>query len=138
MRRLNSVLGVIGAFVAILYCGWLLYYFLDLSGSVQEAETDGLGPTLLGLGAVGLLFCTVFIVRVVRIFGRPRSPGSGGRAAPDASTHDGDGDGDGDADAMLARYMARRSADAADSPAAPSARKGGAPAGRPSFGRRIR
>jgi len=57
---LKSEFGVIGALVPILYCGSLLYYFLDFSGSVQEAETDGLGPTLLGLGAVGLLFaaCT--------------------------------------------------------------------------------
>jgi hypothetical protein len=50
----------------ILYCGGLLYYFLDFSGSVQEAEMDGLGPTLLGLGVVGLLFCIPFIVKIVR------------------------------------------------------------------------
>ena len=59
MPTLKSVIGVIGTLVAILYCGRLLYYFLDLTGSVQEAETNGLGPTLLGLGAVGLLFCIV-------------------------------------------------------------------------------
>ena len=103
---------------------------------MQEAETDGLGPTLLGLGAVGLLFCTVLIVKLVRIFARPRSPRSSGPAAPDASTYDGEVDVE--ADAMLARYMARRSAEAAASPAAPSARENGKPAGRPSFGRRIR
>ena len=45
MQSLKSVFGVIGALVPILYCGGLLYYFLDLSGSVHEAQTLGLGPT---------------------------------------------------------------------------------------------
>ena len=137
MRTLKSVFGVIGALVPILYCGGLLYYFLDLSGSVQEAEQDGLGPTLLGLGIVGLLFCIPLIVKIVRIFAGPRSPGSGGRGGPDASTHDGEGGFD--ADAAVARYMARRSAEAAArSPAAPPAHEGGGPARRPGFGRKIR
>ena len=135
MRTLKSVFGVIGAVVPVLYCGGLLYYFLDLSGSVQEAEQDGLGPTLLGLGIVGLLFCIPLIVKIVRIFAGPRSPGSGGRGGPDASTHDGEFD----ADAAVARYMARRSAEAAPgSPAAPPAHERGGPARRPGFGRKIR
>ena len=137
MRTLKSGFGVIGALVPILYCGGLLYYFLDLSGSVQEAETDGLGPTLLGLGAVGLLFCVLLIVKIVRIFGGPRSPRSGGRGGPDSSTHDDEGGFD--ADAVVARYMARRSAEAAPgSPAAPPAHESGGPARRPGFGRKIR
>jgi hypothetical protein len=134
---MKSAFGVIGALGAILYCGRLLYYFLDLSGSVQEAERDGLGPTLLGLGVVGLLFCILLIVKIVRIFAGPRSPGSGGRGGPDASTHDGEGGFD--ADAAIARYMASRSTEAArGSPAAPLEHEGGGPARRPSFGRKIR
>jgi hypothetical protein len=118
MRALKSVFIVIGALVPIVYCGRLLYYFLDLSGSAQEAESDGLGPTLLGLGLVGLLFCIALIVKIIRIFATPRSPGSGGRTGPDPSTPDGDGGFD--ADAVRARYMARRSTEAAPgSPAAP-------------------
>ena len=137
MRTLKSVFGVIRALGPVLYCGSLLYYFLDVAGSVQEAETIGLGPTLLSLAAVGLLFCIPLIVKVVRIFGGPRSPGSGGRGGADASALDGEGEFD--ADAVVARYMARRSAEAAPgSPAAPPAREGGGPARRPSFGRRIR
>jgi hypothetical protein len=104
MQPLKSVFGVIGALVPIVYCGGLLYYFLDTSGSVQGAEAIGLGPTLLGLGAVGLLFCIPLIVKVVRIFAGPRSPGS---------SMDDDGDGF-DADAALARYMARRSSEIRD------------------------
>jgi hypothetical protein len=72
MRTLNSAFGVIRALVPVLYCGGLIYYFLDYSGSVQDAETIGLGPTLLGLGAVGLLFCIPLIFKIVRIFAEPR------------------------------------------------------------------
>jgi hypothetical protein len=137
MPTLKSIVGVIGGLAAVLYCGGLLYYFLDVSGSVHEAQEIGLGPTLLGLGAVGLLFCIVLIVRIVRIFfAGPRAPGSDGRGGPDASTHDGE---DGfDADALVARYMARRSTQAAPgSPAAPPAHEGVGQASRPSFGRKI-
>jgi len=137
MRNLKSVFGVIGTLAAILYCGRLLYYFIDLTGSVQEAQTQGLGSTLLGLAAVGLFFGILLIVKIVRMFARPHSPGSGGRGGQDASTHDGEGGFD--ADAVLARYMAKRSAEAAlGSPAAPPAPEGGGPATRPSFGRRAR
>ena len=135
MRTFKSVYGVAGALVAILYCGGLLYHFLDVSGSVEEATTNGLGPTLLGLGIIGLFFCIALIVKVGRLFGGPRSPGSGGRGGPDAP----DDDGGFDADAVVARYMARRSAEAvAASPAAPAAREGGGQARRPSFGRKNR
>ena len=137
MRNLKSGFAVIGALVPILYCGGLIYYFLDLSGSVEEAKTNGLGPTLLGLGLVGLLFCMVLVVKLVRIFITPRSPGSSGRSGPDASTHDGEGGFD--PDAVLARYMAQRSAEAASgSPAVPPAPEGGAPARPAGFGRRVR
>ncbi len=137
MQTLKIIFGVIGALFPVVYCGGLLYYFLEISGSVHEAETNGLGPTLLGLGAVGLLFCIPLIVKIVGIFAGPRSPGSGGRGGPNASTHDGEGEFD--ADAVVARYMARRSTDAAPgSPAARPAHKGGGPANGPSFGRRIK
>jgi hypothetical protein len=141
MPTLKSVYRLIVVLVPVVYCGWLLYYFLNLSGSVQEAVAEGLGPTLVGLAAVGVLFLILFIVMIVvmivRIFAGPRSPGSGGRGGPDASTPDDEGGFD--ADAVLARYMARRSAEAAPgSPAAPPAPEGGGPARRPSFGRKIR
>ena len=129
---MKPVFGVIGAVVPVVYCGYLLYYFLDVSGSVQEAERDGLGPTLMGLGIVGLLFCIVLIVKLFWIFGGPRSPGSGGR-----STHEGEDEFD--ADAAVARYLARQAAEAAaGSPVAPHATEGATPARRPSFGRKTR
>lgn len=133
MRGLKSVFGVMGALVPVLYCGGLLYYFYDVSGSVKEAETDGLGPTLLGLGAVGLLFCIPLMVKIVRIITGPRSPGSGGRDNGDGP----DGENGFDADAAIARYMARQATEVSTAfPAAAPAQKGGGPAARPSFGRR--
>jgi hypothetical protein len=134
MQTWKSVIGVIGALVPIVYCGGLIYHFLDASGSVQEAQEIGLGPTLLGLSLVGLLFCIPLIVKLVRIFVGPGSPGSGRRGGANPSN-----DGDGDADAVLARYMARRAADGATStPAEPPAPQGGGPATRPTFGRETR
>ena len=137
MRSLKSAFGVFGALMPVIYCGGLLYYFIDLSGSMDEATKSGLGPTELGLGAVGLLFCIPLMVKVVRLFGKLRSPASSGRGSPDASTtHDEKGF---DADAVLARYMARQSAKASpNAPAPPPAHEGGEPVSRPNFGRRIR
>ena len=137
MRELKSGFGVIGTLVPVLYWGGLFYYFFDVSGSWHDAQENGLGPTLLGLGAVGLLFCIPLMVKLVRIFLAARTPGSGGHRGPNASTHDGEAEFD--ADAVLARYMARRSAEAApDSAVAPPAHEGGGPARRPGFGRKIR
>ena len=137
MEALKPVFGIAGALAAILYFGRLLYYFLDVAGSVEEAEKIGLGPTLLGLAVVGLFFCILLIVRIARFSAGLRSTGSSGRGSPDAPTHDGQGEFD--ADAAVARYMARRSADAAsESPAAPPPHEGGGAARRPSFGRKGR
>jgi hypothetical protein len=132
VQALKSRLGMIGALVPLFYCGSLIYYFLDISGSMQEAGTNGLSPTLLGLGAVSLLFCIPLIMKVVRILARPRSPGPDGRGGPDAPHDDGF-----DADAAIARYLAQRSVEAAPAAARP-AHRGVRPASPSGFGRRIR
>jgi hypothetical protein len=130
VRTFKSVFVVIGTLAPVLYCGTLLYYFLGISGSMKNAKSIGLAPTLLGLGVVGLLFCIPLVVKIVRIFARPRSPGSGPDTPDDQSGFD--------ADAAIARYMAQRPAQAV--PGSPAARPtyGGGPASRPGFGRRIR
>jgi hypothetical protein len=133
VRSFKSVSGVAGALIPVLYCGGLLYYFLDVAGSVQEAEEIGLGPTVLGLGAVGLLFSIPLILKVLRLF---RGPRSGGNTPRDNGHDDGDDDGGFDADAAISRYMARRATEAAaaatPAPAPRPAPKSGGPAGRPS------
>ena len=136
MRSLKSVFGVVGALVPILYCGYLLYYFLDLSGSVKEAWDTGLGPTVLGLGVVALLFCIPLAWKLIKAMSGPRWPSSGGRPnAPPGHGDDDDDDGGAAADAIVARYLAQRSAEAAAAPAPRPAQSGG-PASRPSFGRK--
>ena len=132
MRSLKSIFGVAGALAPIFYCGYLLYYFLGVSGSVKEAWDIGLGPTVLGLGVITLLFCIPLILKIMRIFRTPRSPGSGG----DAPAGDDDDDGGAAADAIVARYLAQRSAEAAPNTPAAHAPQGSSPARRPSFGRK--
>jgi len=142
---LKNAFGLIRALVPIIYCGSLLYYFLDIGGSVEGVETIGLGPTVLGLGVVGLLFCIPLIIKIMRILSGPRLPGSGGGRDPSPS----DDESGADADAAIARYKARQSAPAVSnappnapivSPARPivsPAHKSGGPAVRSGFGRRI-
>jgi hypothetical protein len=135
------VFGVASALMPVLYCGVLAYYFLDISGSVQNVEDNGLGPTEIGLAAIGLVFCIPMILKVIRLFSRPRSPGPDGENGPDAPPPDDQGGFD--ADAAIARYMAQRAVEATAAPAAAPvtarpAPHNNAPAARPGFGRRGR
>jgi hypothetical protein len=138
VRSLKLGFGLFGALVPIIYCCALLYYFFDMSGSVENAEMIGLGPTMLGLGIVSLLFCIPLLIKLVRIFAKPRLPGSGG---PDTSARDEETGAE--ADAAIARYKARQSAPAAsNTPIVSPARASSGPASsgptkRPGFGRRI-
>lgn len=134
MRTWKSAFGMMRAIVPILYCGGLLYYFLGFSGSVEEATDSGLGPTLLGLSLGGLLFFIPLILKIVRLFAKPPSPGS--RRGPDVPVQDDEGGFD--ADAAIARYMAQRSAEAGPNPPIVSPAHGGSLVRRPGFGRRSR
>ena len=108
MRSIKSAFGMIGTLFAIAYCGGLVFYFLNLSGTMQEAQNIGLGPTIMGLGAFGVLFGIVLILQLIRFIMKMRSHGGGG---PDASGG-GKGKGGFDAEAAFSRYMAKQSADA--------------------------
>ena len=136
MGALKPVLRLFGTLFAVLYCGWLDYYFLHQSGSLKEAENDGLGPTVFGLGIVGLFFLIVLIVQILLVFVSLRSRRSGG----DRTTRHNDDDYDDgfDPDAVIARYMARQSAEAATNvPTMSNRPEGGGPPKRPGFGRKI-
>ena len=56
--RTKPIFRAIGAIVPVFYCGGLLIYFIHQGGSLEGAISIGLGPTLLGLAIVGLLFTT--------------------------------------------------------------------------------
>jgi hypothetical protein len=113
----------------VLYFGGLALYFFQVGGSMEGVSAIGLGPTVLGLGTVGFLFCIPAIVKLMRFIPGPRPPRSG----------DGPDEPEGfDPDAAIARYMASRSVEAApDAPAPRPAHAGGGPARRAGFGRRV-
>ena len=127
MRALKPLFGVIQAVVPVIYCGGLLYYFLDFSGSVENAKQTGLWPTILGLGAVGLFFTVVLAIKYVWAFRSLRAPTSRSDVPPD--------DGGFDADAAIARYKTQHAAEHDPPPALP---KPHGPANQRSFGRKIR
>jgi hypothetical protein len=122
--KVKSVVGLIAALLPIGYCGGLIYYFMrgnDLSGPVGQ----GLGPTVLGLGAVGLLFCIPLVFKLLKLAAPPK-PEPGARVVVDEEPGSSF-----DADAALARYMARKAAAGGEIPvAAPMA------APRAGFGRK--
>lgn len=138
MPGIKSVLGAIGALVPVAYCGGLLYYFIHNSGSIEDAKSIGLGPTLLGLAIVGGLFLIGFLVRVAwMIYAAAGSAEPTTRSGTRPSPFDSVGDGDFDADAVVSRYMAQRpnEPDAPPRPSAPPSRPSDKPA---TFGRRVR
>jgi hypothetical protein len=130
--RTKPIFRAIAAIVPVFYCGGLIIYFIHQNGSVDGAISMGLGPTLLGLAIVGLLFSIPLIVVIFRLFRGTRpcgSDGHGGSSGPH------DGENAFDADAVVARYLARAPAQTAAGSPAPSPGSAPKPTG---FGRRSR
>jgi hypothetical protein len=111
----------------LVYIGWLLIHFTSFDGWSDGMLAGGLGPTVLGLGAVGLLLSAPVIFRLMKFAITPRGPitGEGAELAEVPAF---------DADAALARYMARK-ADGQGAEMPPSTPNPDAP--RPVFGRKI-
>jgi hypothetical protein len=101
MQPVKNVFGILGALLPIVYCGGLVWYFSGVGGFDGVTATS-LGPTILGLGAIGLLFCLPLAYRLLKIF-------SAGSIAT-AKAVPAEAESDFDADAALARYMAKRAA----------------------------
>jgi hypothetical protein len=96
-------------------------------------KDSGLGPTVLGLGAIGLLFCIVLVVKVVRLSRTPQAPGPGGPPGSRPSSPD---DEPGfDADEVISRYLGRHPR-GDGLVAAPKAAENRLSPSRPGFGRR--
>ncbi|MES2096855.1 MAG: hypothetical protein V4459_08840 [Pseudomonadota bacterium] len=110
MGSVKTVFGLVGVLIPIAYCAGLAYYFFGVSGnSLQGATAIGLGPTILGLAAIGLLFCVPLLIKLVRLGSPTPARGKPARGSEDA-------DEPFDADAALARYMARKAAEGGSSP----------------------
>lgn len=131
-KTFKSIFGLARAAVPVLYCGYLAFYFFDVGGSAQGVEDSGLGPTVIGLGAVALLFSIPLALKAVRFFTGPRTPGPRS-AGPRADEND-DDDGGAAADAIIARYMARQAAETKAGAARAASKSGPA---KPSFGRKL-
>jgi len=132
MRAMKLTFGLIAAAIPVIYCGGLLLHFNGVRNMFGGMLDSQLGPTMLGLAAVGLLFLIPLVLKIIRLFTAKNTPGAGGGGRGDgASEEEGS---DFDPDAALARYMARR-ASGAPGPASPLG--GGGPV-RPAggFGRR--
>jgi hypothetical protein len=127
------VLKLILAFLPVVYCGWLFFYFLDQGGDSPVA--DGLGPTVIGLAVVGLLFCIPLVFKLIRLVVTPRGPKSDANRPETPAPHE---ESSFDADAALARYLARKQAGTQEpsSFASLSPQHDSTPS-RPSFGRKI-
>jgi len=134
MRNAKSIFGVILAALPVLYCVGFLLYFNGVRSSFGGWLDGSLGPTMIGLGVIGLLFLIPLVLKIRRLIGGAGTPGAGGGGrSDDAPKEEGS---DFDPDAALARYIARRAAGPND-PASPLAPNGsGGPVRQAGFGRR--
>jgi hypothetical protein len=133
MGSMKSAGALIAALVPIAYCGAMLFYFFNVGGgSVQGVAAIGLGPTVLGIGALGLLFMVPLIIKLIRLTTVP--PASGPK--PRLAAHTPVEEEAFDADAALARYLARKAV-IGDDPQVGTIEPDNAPAVRPAFGRKI-
>jgi hypothetical protein len=130
VRTMKLTFGLVAAAIPVLYCGGLLLHFNGVRNMFGGMLDSQLGPTMIGIGAFGLLFLFLFGLKIWRTFGgKGASGGAGGGPSDKAPKEEAS---DFDPDAALARYMARR-ASGAPGPASPH---GGGPARQASFGRR--
>ena len=110
---LGKVIGVIAGLIPIVYIGWMLRHFVGVGGGTAEGVAGiGLGPTVIGLSVVGLLFALPLIIKLLRATtGVNRVPG----ASFDAKLNPGEvSDAPAfDADAAFANYMRNRDTTAA-------------------------
>lgn len=99
MRAIKLILSLL----PLAYIGWLLFHFTGFQGWSDGPLAGGLGPTVLGLGAIGLLFCAPVLFRLLKFVITPRGPA----LAKGVEIDEGPAF---DADAALARYMERKAA----------------------------
>ncbi|UKK84959.1 hypothetical protein L7H23_02305 [Sphingopyxis sp. BSN-002] len=105
---IGGVLGIIGGLIPLVYIGWLLRHFIGVGGgSADGIAMIGLGPTVMGLTVVGILFALPLIIKLLRaVSGTDRVPGARTEAAGELSAETQGFD----ADAAFANYMRNRDA----------------------------
>lgn len=134
MRTMKLTFGLIAAAIPVIYCGGFLLYFGGVRSAFGGMVDSQLGPTMIGLGAIGLVFLILFVLKILRLFGGKAAPAAGGGGPVDQAPKDEPSDFD--PDAAIARYLAKRPP-GPRGPASPfAAHEGGRPTGQPGFGRK--
>lgn len=107
-NSLGKMLAVIAGLLPLVYIGWLLRHFIGVGGgSIDGIVGIGLGPTVIGLSLVGLLFALPLIIKLLRATtGVNRVPGKdfNARLKPGEVSDEPPFD----ADAVFANYMRKR------------------------------
>jgi hypothetical protein len=114
------------ALIPVAYIGFFLWHFMGVGGNSMEGIVGiGLGPTVLGLSIIALLFLIGPLVKLLRVAsGANRVPGAAVKVGDDLPATEGF-----DADA----YMSKRG----EAPAVPEEASPRADTPRPQFGRKI-
>ena len=134
----GSSIRFIGMLLPLLYLAGFIYYFSIVGGGTLDGIIGiGLGPTVVGLAAIGLLFAIKPLYLIFRfVIGMVTGTGT---AAPAIKAHVAAGDDSDqqgfDADAAISRYLAQRPAGEAD--AAYGSANTPSPPARPGFGRKV-
>ncbi|HYI47932.1 MAG TPA: hypothetical protein VEX35_05645 [Allosphingosinicella sp.] len=132
---MKSTFGLVGAAIPVLICGGLVLYFSGVNRDFGGTLGRALGPTIVGIGVIGLLFLIALVLKIRKLAAEaaaPPAPGGGGPADRPPE----DPPSDFDPDAAIARYMAKRPP-GPRGPASPfAAHEAGRPAGQPGFGRK--
>ena len=125
---MRGVIGWLLALVPVAYIGFFLWHFMGVGGNSMEGIVGiGLGPTVLGLSIVALLFLIGPLIKLIRVASRAnRVPGASVKVGDDLPATEGF-----DADAAFARYMSKRD----ESPAVAEEAAPAEPR-RPQFGRK--
>jgi hypothetical protein len=136
MRTMKSTFGLVGAAIPVLICAGLVLYFNGVNRSFGGMLGSALGPTMVGLGVIGLLFLIRLVLKIRKLAAEAAAPAAPGGGGGPADRPPQDAPCDLDPDAAVARYMAKRP----PGPRAPgspfAATEGGRPAGQPGFGRK--
>lgn len=109
----RSAFGIMSSCLAVLYFGGLIYYFTKGGSALDSAMASGLGPTLIGLGILGLIAFGILLFRIVRAF----MPAQKTVVYSSADRLDDAPQSDFDPDAAVARYLERKIAQQAASSA---------------------
>lgn len=126
---MRGVVGWLLALIPVAYIGFFLWHFMGVGGNSMEGIVGiGLGPTVLGLSIIALLFVIGPLIKLIRVAsGGNRVPGANVKIDADLPATEGF-----DADAAFANYMSKRG----DNPA-PVEEMPDPATPRPQFGRKI-